>query len=347
MDNALAHRDYYSGVDTPRHTKFIEPEIYRDQNGRTSHVFSHRSIWSWQGHHHYACGVVGSYTTYAYYDFGNINRQQRYELYAYLPGGGASTEDRNNGYGSYSLFINGTSVKNWRVSQQFGGWRRLTIGKIGNATYNGRHETESRYLATSQRLQLTIHNGGQHEEGTCSPGSRVVFPPLFLVGVDDYPDSRPFDPAYDPHPYAVRDFYACVQDRRMSDLERDLTIGALIETITDVSFGIGNLRQLERYREIGRRINDCEIQMGRRCSVYNQFGVWHNSLSYPNTSTERLFDAGPDWWFCPTPTGRSFAGIDNYMTLPRAEVWLIDQAWDSHRCSYYERNDFYIDFQCA
>lgn len=301
------------------------PTVYRDQNGKKSRVYNsntgtpakwyfpgydmdapHGQI-SYHGQHIYTCGVKGSYSTYAHYDFGKIGRDGNYEIYAYWPGFSESVENRNNGNGNFAVYVNGDTLRRWEERSQYGGWERVEFGNFGWGKYHGRSARQKRALDKGDRLQITIHNGNNSREGECSPGTRVVFPPLLLMRIEDYPNHKPFSPAHDIWPRAALDFAECLKNtnaqlNRPSSAELWLLVA---ETVAKLVFGyfgeeaplaftaLGHIESVDRW---SRTITLCDQFMLDRlmepnCEPY-RIGLaqqWSVPASYPNTSVDSVY----------------------------------------------------------
>ena len=267
--------------------RFELPTILEDLNNKRSILHSAVNSSSWQGRHEYACGVSGEYSTKAEYDFGTIDRQGTYEIYAYFPGYTESHWSNNEGFGRYTTYIDGTITQEWEESRQYGGWQRILFGEWGWGKYEGRISTATQELEVGDRLVIEIHNGGHKDEGDCAPNTTVVFPPMLLVRVEDVKDLRPFSPAHDLHPWTALLFNACMKMPKEVDLW--LESGDLLEQLSGLDFGVGGLNKLDNHREQVARIFHCELIWFEECESFLYFGYWtppNTTLNHSNVSLE-------------------------------------------------------------
>lgn len=202
--------------------KLVEPTINAGNfNGKTSYSYSTSRVrGTWPGQkHHYACGVKNAYSTFASYNFGKVSREGDYAVYAYYPGPGDQSgnlsiererkEDRNDGHGIFSIFVNGQHQRSYKQEEQFGGWRRIKLSEA-----DSRHDPLRflRKLRSDDSLSINVDNGLHRRQGNCADGTRVVFPPLLLVNHSHYKLDGfvPFDPNRHVNPIALSLFAACM-----------------------------------------------------------------------------------------------------------------------------------------
>ena len=277
----------------PTNYKIALPTIHENRNGKMSHVYTHTDHRSYQGQHQYACGVKGDYSTFAYYDFGNISDTGTYEVYAYWPAFNESVGNRNNGDGNFDVWIDGTAKRRWRERDQWGGWERIDFGSWAPTKHHGRTSYERRSLVEGQKLEFTIHNGNSTEEGTCSPGPRIVFPPLLLLRIEDYPNSKPYSPAHDIYPLAALSFVNCIHTS-VDLLSSDDKVERILAFIEALAYGaagefpgpgsISNQVKIDDYRTWVSRVFNCEIKTSQDCEAYDIRNQWHPPIVYPNNS---------------------------------------------------------------
>ena len=220
-----------------------QPRISYNHNGKKSRVYRRTSPRSYGGSHRYACGVRDSFSTYAYYNF-TVPENGNYEVYAYWPGLEESYDNRNNGFGVWRMYINGVrqdinglrSGSELKEDYQWGGWEHLRIGKLWQRSNHGRANREWRTLSEGDVLRLVVHNG-LHAEDPTSKGckTRVVFPPLLLMRIGDFPDQRPYSPGHDVFPMAAQDFTNCLRYtdtiQELSGADKWARLLALLEVI--------------------------------------------------------------------------------------------------------------------
>ena len=285
--------------------KLVQPSLQKNLNGKTTKHYEFTSETGqlfyntgWHGSHQYVCGVKGSPSTSAHYDFGHIARAGKYEIYAYWPGFEESVDGRNDGKGEFEIRIDGKSRRKWTEDKQFGGWERIEL----NSWYGW--PTEDRPVARGQAVEVFIRNGDNKREGNCANGSRTVFPPLMLVRKEDYPKHRPYSPAHDIYPPAALAFADCIRSKvrgeeyTATDLWRDLTIAFGSALGADVSAlkaykasqsknlsQLAGLCELHFIRDVVEIPGDLFPQ--QHLAICVRFGVlnqWHPPIISPNMS---------------------------------------------------------------